>query len=62
MSTINSNTRIAATRCSLGTWFVPGIYVYIPCIKEIPVMMWMMMMMMMITIIIIIIIIIIIRK
>jgi hypothetical protein len=25
MSTMNSNTRIAATRCSLGTWFVSGI-------------------------------------
>jgi hypothetical protein len=24
MSTMNSNTRIAATRCSLGTWFVSG--------------------------------------
>jgi len=36
MSTMNSNTRIAATRCSLGTWFVSGIQVYIPDIKEIP--------------------------
>ena len=26
MSTMNSNTRIAAARCSLGTWFVSGIY------------------------------------
>jgi hypothetical protein len=34
---------------SLGTLFVSGIYVYIPCIKE---MMMMMMMMMMIIIII----------
>ena len=25
MSTMNSNTRVAATRCSLGTWFVSGI-------------------------------------
>jgi hypothetical protein len=25
MSTMNNNTRIAATRCSLGTWFVSGI-------------------------------------
>jgi glycerol-3-phosphate cytidylyltransferase-like family protein len=25
MSTMNSNTSIAATRCSLGTWFVSGI-------------------------------------
>jgi len=25
MSTMNSNTRRAATRCSLGTWFVSGI-------------------------------------
>jgi hypothetical protein len=25
MSTMNSNTRIAATQCSLGTWFVSGI-------------------------------------
>jgi hypothetical protein len=25
MSTMNSNTRIAATRCSLGIWFVSGI-------------------------------------
>ena len=24
---MNSNTRIAATRCSLGTWFVSGICV-----------------------------------
>jgi uncharacterized ubiquitin-like protein YukD len=28
---MNSNTRTAATRCFLGTWFVSGI----PCIKEI---------------------------
>jgi hypothetical protein len=25
MSTMSSNTRIAATQCSLGTWFVSGI-------------------------------------
>jgi len=25
MGTMNSNTRIDATRCSLGTWFVSGI-------------------------------------
>jgi hypothetical protein len=25
MSTMNSNTRIAATQCSLETWFVSGI-------------------------------------
>ena len=25
MSTMNSNTRITATQCSLGTWFVSGI-------------------------------------
>jgi len=25
MSIMNSNTRIAATRCSLGSWFVSGI-------------------------------------
>jgi hypothetical protein len=27
MGTMNGNTRIAATRCSLGTWFVSGIKV-----------------------------------
>jgi hypothetical protein len=27
MSTMNSNTRIAATQCSLRTWFVSGISV-----------------------------------
>jgi hypothetical protein len=32
---VNSNKRTAATVYSLGTWFVPGIYVQIPCIKEI---------------------------
>ena len=42
MSTMNSNTRIAATQCSLGTWFVSGIYVWIPCIQEISMMMMLM--------------------
>jgi hypothetical protein len=32
---MNINKRIAATVYSLGTWFVSGIYVQIPCIKEI---------------------------
>jgi hypothetical protein len=32
---MNSNKRIAATVYSLGTMFVSGIYVQIPCIKEI---------------------------
>jgi hypothetical protein len=27
IGTINSNDRIATTMCSLGTWFVSGIYV-----------------------------------
>jgi uncharacterized membrane protein len=45
---MNNNDRIAATVYSLGTWFVSGKYVCIPCIKEI------MRMMMMIIIIIII--------
>jgi hypothetical protein len=37
MGTINSSDRIAAAlyKYSLGTWFVSGIYVSIPCIKEI---------------------------
>jgi hypothetical protein len=35
---------------SLGTWFVSGIYVYIPCTKEVKMMMMMMMMMMIIII------------
>jgi hypothetical protein len=39
MGTINSSDRIAATLYSLGTLFVSGIYVQIPCIKEIVVMM-----------------------
>jgi hypothetical protein len=32
---MNSNRRIAATVYSLGTLFVSGIYVQIPCITEI---------------------------
>jgi hypothetical protein len=32
---MNSNKRIAATVYCLGTLFVSGIYVQIPCIKEI---------------------------
>jgi hypothetical protein len=39
MGTINSSDRIAATLYSLGTLFVSGIYVKIPCIKEIVMMM-----------------------
>jgi hypothetical protein len=35
MGTINSSDRIAATLYCLGTWIVSGIYVYIPCMKEI---------------------------
>jgi hypothetical protein len=35
IGTINSNNRIGATMYSLGTLFVSGIYVKIPCIKEI---------------------------
>jgi hypothetical protein len=35
MGTINSSDRIASTLYSLGTWLVSGIYVYIPCIKDI---------------------------
>jgi hypothetical protein len=31
---INRNDRIVATMCSLGTWFVSGMYVEITCIKE----------------------------
>jgi len=38
----------------LGTWFVSGICVWLPCIKETMMMMMMMMMMMIIIIIIII--------
>jgi hypothetical protein len=40
---MNSNKRIAATVYSLGTLFVSGIYVQIPCIKEIMTMMMMIM-------------------
>jgi hypothetical protein len=32
--TINNKDRIAATMHPLGTWFVSGICVWIPCIKE----------------------------
>ena len=32
--TINNKDRIAATMYPLGTWFVPGICVWPPCIKE----------------------------
>jgi hypothetical protein len=32
--TINNNDRKTATMCSLGTGFVSGICVWIPCIKE----------------------------
>jgi hypothetical protein len=42
MDALNSSDRIAATLYSLGTWFVSGIYVYIPCIKEIVVVVMMM--------------------
>jgi len=48
---MNSNNRTAVTLYSLGTQFVSGIQVQIPCIKD---MMVMVMMMMMIIIIIII--------
>jgi hypothetical protein len=40
---------------SLGTWFVSGVYVWIPCIKETMMMMMMMMIVIIITITIIII-------
>jgi hypothetical protein len=36
---MNSNKRLVTTAYSLGTSFVSGIYVQIPCIKEIMVMM-----------------------
>jgi hypothetical protein len=39
MGTINSSDRVAATLYSLGTWFVLGIYVQIPCIKDTVMMM-----------------------
>jgi hypothetical protein len=35
MGAINNSDRIAATLYSLGAWFVSGIYIYIPCIREI---------------------------
>jgi hypothetical protein len=35
MGTTKSSDRIAATLDCLGTWFFSGIYVKIPCIKEI---------------------------
>jgi hypothetical protein len=38
IGTINSNKRIVATVYSLGTLFVSGIHVQIPCIKEIMMM------------------------
>jgi uncharacterized membrane protein len=31
---INNNDRIASTMYPLGTWFVSGICVWIPCIKR----------------------------
>jgi len=46
---MNNKDRIATTMYPLGTWFVSGICVWIPCIKE---MMMMTAMMMMIIIII----------
>jgi hypothetical protein len=39
MGTINSSDRMAATLYCLGTWFVSGIYLKIPCIKETVMMM-----------------------
>jgi hypothetical protein len=45
---MNSSDRMASTLYCLGTWLVSGIYVQIPCIREI-----VMIMMMIITIIII---------
>jgi hypothetical protein len=33
IGTINSNNRTSAILYSLGTWFVSGIYVSIPCMK-----------------------------
>jgi multisubunit Na+/H+ antiporter MnhG subunit len=38
MGTINSSDRLAVILYSLGTLFVSGIHVYIPCIKEIVMM------------------------
>ena len=54
--TINNKDRIAATMYPLGTWFVWGMCVWIPCIKETMMMMIIIIMIMMIMIIIIIII------
>ena len=51
--TVNNKYRIAATMYPLGTWFVSGIYVWIPCIKETMILMLMIMMVMMMIIIII---------
>jgi len=53
--TVNNKDRITAAIYPLGIWFVWGVCVWIPCIKEtmMVVMMMMMMMMMMIIIIII---------
>jgi hypothetical protein len=39
--TMKSNYRIAATLYSLGTWFVSGVSVQIPCIKVVVMMMTM---------------------
>ena len=50
---INNKERISATIYPLRTWFVSGICVWIPCIKEAMMIMMMMMMMMIIIIIII---------
>jgi hypothetical protein len=47
---MNSNKRIAATVYYLGTLFVSGIYVQIPCIKEIMTMMMIMIIIIMIII------------
>jgi hypothetical protein len=52
--TINNKDRIDATMYPLGTWFVSGIRVWIPCIKETTTTTTMMMMMIIIIIIIII--------
>jgi hypothetical protein len=49
MGAVNSSDRIA-TLYSLGTWFVSGIYVLIPCIKETVMMMTTMMMIIIMTI------------
>ena len=41
--TINDKDRIAAIMYSLGTWFVSGICVWIPCVKETMMVMMMIM-------------------